>query len=114
MDIVLRIVFLLLTFEQTAHPFKVLFVAAFNALFVFPVCGNAVFRRFVHFPGTDLHLKGDALLTDDGGMQALIHIGLGCGNIILKAARNQIEQVMDMAENIITIGNGIDDDAEGI
>ena len=112
-DIVLG-VRLLLCLQQAANPFKLLFVAALDALLVFPVCGDAVFRRFVHLPGADLHLEGDALPADDGGVQALIHIGLGGGNIILKTPGHQIEQVVDVTQHIITVGNGINDHPESI
>ena len=105
-DVVLGIG-VLLAFQQTAHPFKVLFVACAGTLLVFPVGGNAVFGSFVHLPGTDLYLKGDALGADDGGMQTLIHIGLGGGDIVLESPGHQIEQVMDMTQNIVAIGNGI-------
>ena len=114
LDIVLGVIFLLLALQQAAHPFKVLLIAAFDALLVLPVGGNAVFRRFVHLPGADLHLEGDALLADDGGVEALIHIGLGGGDIVLEASGDQVEQVVDVAQDVVAVGDGVDDDAEGV
>ena len=60
----------LLGFQQLTDPGKGLFVLlAFQPVFVLPVGGHAVFRRAVHLPGADLHLKGDALPADDHGVQ---------------------------------------------
>ena len=76
--------------------------------------GNAVFRRFVHLPCADLYLKGDALPADDGRVQALVHIGLGGGDIVLEAAGHQIEQVVDVTQHIIAVRDGINDHPERI
>ena len=35
-------------------------------------------------PGADLYLKGDALPADDGGVEGLVHIGLGGADIVLE------------------------------
>ena len=113
-DVILGVVFLLLGFQQTAHPFKLLLVASGHALLVFPVGGDAVFGRLVHLPRADLHLEGDALMADDGRVERLIHIRLRRGDIVLEAPRHQIEQVMDVAENVIAVRDRIDDHAKGI
>ena len=105
---------ILLAFQQPPHPFKVLFAAGAGALLVFPVGSDAVFCRLVHIPGTNLNLKGDALRSDNGGVQRLIHIGLGGGNIVLEPPGHQIEQVVDMPKHIVAVGNGVDDDPERI
>ena len=112
-DIILRIG-VLLRFEQAADPLELFFVAARDALLVLPVGRDAVFRRLVHLPGADLHLERNALLTDDGRVQALVHIGLWRGDIVLEAAGDQIEQVVDVAEDVIAVRDGINDDAERI
>ena len=104
----------LLAFQQTAHPFKVLFFAGTGILLVLPVGGDAVFGGLVHIPGADLHLKGDALLADHSGVQALVHIGLGGGDVVLEPARHQIKQVVDMTQHIIAIRDGVYNDPEGV
>ncbi len=88
---------ILLAFQKPSDPFEVLFTAVAGALLIFPMGGDTVFRSLVHLPGADLHLKGDALRADDGGVQGLVHIGLGGGNVVLEPAGHQIEQVVDMA-----------------
>ena len=75
---------------------------------------HAVFRRLVHFPGADLHLKGDTLVADDRGVQGLVHVGLGSGDIVLEPAGHQVEQVVDMAQDVIAVGDGVHDDPEGV
>ena len=76
--------------------------------------GNAVFCGFVHFPGANLHLEGNALGADDGGVQALVHIGLGGGDIVLEPAWNQVEKVMDVAQHVIAVRDGVHNDPEGV
>ena len=76
--------------------------------------GNAVFSGLVHIPGADLHLEGDTLRTDNGGVQTLVHIGLGGGDIILEPPRHQIEQVVNVTQNIVAIGNGVHNDPESV
>ncbi len=68
----------------------------------------------MHLPGPDLDLKGDALGADDRGVQGLVHIGLGGGDIVLEAAGHQVEQVVDVAQDVVAVGDGIHDDPEGI
>ena len=112
-DIVLG-VGLLLALEQAADPFKFLFVARFDALLVFPVRGHAVFGGLMHLLGADLHLKGDALVADDRGMQALVHIGLGRGDIVLEAPGQEVEHLVDVAQDVVAVGNAVYDHAEGV
>ena len=105
---------ILLGFQQTANPLEVLLRAGTGALLVFPVGGNAVFRSLVHVPGADLHLEGNALGADDGGVKTLVHIGLGGGDVVLEPAGYQIEQVVDVAQHVVAVGNGVHDDPEGV
>src|SRR5699024_4535448 len=85
-----------------------------GALLVLPVGGNAVFRRLVHLPGPDLDLEGDAFGADDRGVQRLVHIGLGGGDIILEPAGHQIEQVVNMTQHVVAVGDGVHNDPEGV
>ena len=76
-----------LVFQQLADPGQALvqLIVAIQPFLVLPVGGNAILCLFIHLAGADLHLKGDALVADDGGVQALVAVGLGGGDIILKA-----------------------------
>ena len=105
----------LLRFEQAADPGELLLISGADACaagFVLPVRGDAVFADAVHLPGADLHLEHDALLAEDGRMHALVAVGLGRGNVVLEAARHGAEHVVDVAENIVAVGNIVHDDAE--
>ena len=111
MDIVVGF-HVLLVFQQAPDPLKFLFRAVTCVLLVFPVRRNAVFRRLVHFPCADLHLERDALRADDSRVQGLIHVGLRRGDIVLEPAGDGVEEVVDMAEDIIAVGNVVHDHAE--
>ena len=113
MDIVVRFDVLLI-FKQTPHPLELLLRTLTRVLLVFPVRRDAVFRRLVHLPCADLHLERDALRADDGRVQGLVHVGLRRGDIVLEAARNGIEQVVNMTENVIAVGNIVHDHAERV
>ena len=104
------------------HPLDLLDIAAdalaalgvvFHAELVFPVRRDSVFGGVVHLPGADLHLKGDAFGADDGGVDALVHVRLGGGDVILETARNGFEHVVDNTQDIIAVGNGVYDQTEG-
>ena len=84
-----------------------------RAHLVLPVRRHAVLGGVVHLPGADLHLEGDALGADDRGVHALVHVGLGRGDIVLEAPRHGFEHVVDDAEDVVAVWDGIDDDAEG-
>ena len=63
-----------LVFQQLADPGQALvqLIVAIQPFLVLPVSGNAILCLFIHLAGADLHLKGDALVADDGGVQALV------------------------------------------
>ena len=65
-------------------------------------------------PGADLHLKGDALPANDGGVEGLVHIGLGGADIVLKAAQHRLEHVVDTAQDVIALGDVVHDHPEGV
>ena len=98
-----------LVFQQLADPCQtvVQLIVAFAAFLVLPVGGNAVLSLLVHFAGADLHLKGDALVPDDGGVQALVAVGLGGGNIVLEAVGQRVVHIMDEAKGAVALGQRI-------
>ena len=104
----------LLAFQQAAHPLEVLLRPCPRTLLVLPVGGDAVFGGLVHLPGADLHLEGNALRADDRGVQGLVHIGLGGGDIVLEPSRHQAEQVVNMSQHVVAVGDGVHDDPEGV
>ena len=108
----------LLALQQTPDPGELVLVAgaqraAAVAHLILPVGGNAVLGGVVHFPGPDLDLEGNAFRADDGGVDALVHVGLGGGDIVLETAGNGLEHVVDDAQHVVAVGNGVHDHTEG-
>ena len=68
----------------------------------------------MHLPGADLHLEGDALPADDGGVEGLVHVGLGGADIVLEPAQHRLEHVVDAAQNVVALGDVVHDDTEGV
>ena len=96
---ILSIIHILLIFNKLAYPSQTLlqFILLLNTGLIFPMGRNTVFRRIVHLPGADLHLKRNLLLTHHRGVQGLIHIGLRSRNVVLKAIRKRTEHLMHHA-----------------
>ena len=69
--------------------------------------GHAVLGDLVHLRGADLHLKGDALVAHDGGVKALVAVGLGGADIVLKASQNRLVEVMDHAQHVVAVADGV-------
>ncbi len=115
MEKVLRVA-VRLRFEQPADPGELLLVPDLDAVrsgLVLPVRRDAVFGSLVHVPGADLDLEGDALRADDGRVDGLVAVGLRGGDIVLETARQGLEHVVDVAEDVVAVGNALDDHAEG-
>ena len=105
---------ILLTFDQLTHPGEGSFLlGALQAVFILPVGSDAVFGLGIHLLRADLHLKGDALSTDDHGMQTLVAVGLGGTDIVLETTGNGLIQVMDQTQHVIAVGQRLDDHAGG-
>ena len=104
----------LLILQQAADPLiPALVAAALAVLLILPVGGDAVFGHLMHLLGADLHLEGDAVLAHDGGVEALVHIGLRGADIVLEPAQHRLVQVVDDAQNVIAVGHRVHDDPEG-
>ena len=88
---------------------QLVFVGA--ALLVPPVGGNAVLRGAVHLEGADLHLEGLALV-DHGGVQRLVHVRLGHGDVVLEAARNLGPHGVHYAQHEVAVLLGVDQNAQ--
>ena len=88
---------------------QLVFVGA--ALLVPPVGGDAVLRGAVHLEGADLHLEGLALV-DHGGVQRLVHVRLGHGDVVLEAARNLGPHGVHHAQHEVAVLLGVDQNAQ--
>ena len=103
----------LLVLQQTADPLVAAFrAAALAVLLVFPVGGDTVLGKLMHLPGADLHLKGNAVRSHDGGVERLIAVGLGRADIILETAQNGLIEVVDNAQHVIAVTHVFHDDTE--
>ena len=90
----------LLPLQQLAEPGKPLYiplVIPFPFL-VFPVGGDARLGNPVHFRGPDLDLHPFTQRADNGGMERLVHVALGHGDIVFEPARNRLPGGMYDAE----------------
>ena len=93
-------------FQQMAQAEKALIVGVVFRFpfFIAPVRRDAFFSEMVHFPRADLNFYRAGKRADDGGMQRLIHVRLGRGDVIVKRAGNVLPRRMNRAERQITIG----------
>ncbi len=99
--------------DQLPHPRDALIVFLHRlAVLVFPVRRHAFLGDAVHFLRADLHFEGLATVKN-GGVQGLVQIGPGHGDVILKSPRDRPPDMMHHAEGRVTIPFGIGDDANG-
>src|SRR5262245_15991335 len=101
----LRIAYLLLDLEQLAHPVKIALVAVVTdpPFLVLPVGGNPFFSMPVHLLRSDLHLEGDTVFADDGGVERLIAVRPRHGNEVFDSAGHRRPRLMDDAERRIAV-----------
>jgi len=67
---------------------------AFVTALVHPVAGHAGIGHAVHVTSTNLHLNWRAIRPEQRGVQALVAVGLGNGDVILELAGDRLEQGM--------------------
>ena len=108
--------YFLLPFQHIAEPFHFFVEVRVRgtALFITPVGGDAVFSDAVHVPGTDLHLEGDAVVRDQGGVDGLVHVLLGHGDVVLEAAGDGLPHGVDDAQAFVALTHRVHDDADGV
>ena len=110
-DKLLAVAGFILPVQNLTHPeqLAVQVIAPAAALLVAPVGGNAVLSHTVHLPGADLHLEGEGHLPSahHRGVQGLVHVGLGHGDIVLEAAGNLVPQGMHNAQHRVAVGDGV-------
>ena len=110
-----RVRFVALALEDLAQPGELFQVLGVDpALFlVQPVRGHTVFGLPVHLFGTDLDLDALAFGPDDRGMQALVAVGLGHGDIVLEAPVHRLPLRVHQTEHRVTVADVLDQHAEG-
>ena len=116
-DKLLAVPGLVLPVQNLPHPVQlaVQVVAGPAALLVAPVGRDAVLRHPVHLPGADLHLEGEGHLAPahHRGVQGLVHIGLGDGDVVLEPAGDLVPQRVDDAQHGVAVGDGIHQHPDG-
>ena len=102
----LRVLHVLLPLEQLAQPGEALRVGAGDALaaLVAPVRGDARLGDAVHLVGADLHLHALAVRADHGGVQRLVHVGLGQRDVVLEAPGHRLPVGVHDAERLVALG----------
>ena len=103
-------------FDHAAQPLDLLFelfAVADAFFFVEPVRGDAEFGVFVHFAGTDLHFDDAVFRADERGVQGLVAVRFGVGDVIVKFGGDRLPQVINDGEDAVAICFGFDFDAHG-
>ena len=102
--------------EQLAQPGELGldFDVAAVALLVAPVRGDAVLRAAVHGPGADLHLHRLPVRADHLGVQGLVHVGLGLGDVVGEHVREGDPERVHHAEGGVALRLRVHDDADGL
>ena len=88
-------------------------IVAVAALLVNPVGGQTVLGNAVHFTRADLHLQGAAARTHHLGVQALVAVGLGGGNVVAEALVNGHVLVVHHAQGEVAVLHLVHQDAHG-
>ena len=88
---------------QRVDALLVAFVDAAAFFFVAPVRGDAIFGVLVHLGGADLHLERFSIVINDGGMQGLVIIVLGGGDVIVKFVRDGPPVGVDDPQGGVTV-----------
>jgi hypothetical protein len=109
-----RVPDLLLPLEQLAQPQDVgiLALPIALALLVPPVGGDALLGDQIHLPGADLDLEGLPRLAHHGGVEGLVEVGLGHGDVVLEPARNRAPALVHHAKGGVGVLQILGDDAE--
>ena len=106
-----------LDFQQALQPlvgFLLHVVDAGVAALVKPVRGHAGFGDLVHVLAADLDLDRRAEGAEQGGMQGLVAVGLGNGDVVLELARESACTGMQRAQREVAGGHIPDHDAEAV
>ena len=97
-----------LIFDKILNPgkfFADIFINSF-AFFITPVSGNTGLGNPVHVPGSYLNFNALTKRPDDRGVQRLVHIALGPGNVIFEFMINRLPHGVNEAQGFIALGDG--------
>lgn len=83
-----------------------------GAFFVRPVGGDAELGDFVHVAGADLDFDGVATWADDFGVEALVAVRLGGGDVVAEEALHGQEKGVGIAKSAVAVVFGLDDDTD--
>ena len=83
------------------------------AFLVRPVRREPALSLLMHLPVADLDFDPHLRIVDDGGVQALVAVALGCRNVVLEAARNHRPAAVDQPQRAIAFADILHDDSEG-
>src|ERR1035437_10952911 len=72
-------------------------------MLVSPVGGDADLAHLVHRVRPDLDLERLAVKSDHGGVEALVEVGFGDGNVVVELAGNRMPHRVDDAESCVTV-----------
>ena len=106
-----------LQLEQRLQPRMRLLLQLGERALVFlvqPVRGHAGLGDVVHLAGADLHLDRHAEGSDQRGVQALVTVGLGDGEVVLELARHRLVHRVQRAERQVAARHVLDDDAKAV
>ena len=104
----------LLQVEQAGHPLArpVALPACRFIVAEEPVPGDAVLRHRLHLPRSYLHVDGRGVHAHQRGVQRLVAVRLGNGDVVLEAAGHGLVEIVQHAEGAIAGVHAIDFDAE--
>ena len=103
-------------FNHAPQPFDLLlelFAVAHAFFFVEPVRGDAQLGVFVHFAGADLHFDDAVFRADERGVQRLVAVGFGVGDVVVEFFGDGLPQFVDDGEGVVAVGFGLHFDAHG-
>ena len=101
---------LVVPLQHLAQPGDALLVGAalapgLAAFLVAPVGAHAELRLFVHVEGADLHLQHLALRAHHGGVQALVAVVLGAGDVVVELLGHVLPQRVDDAQGGVAVAH---------
>ena len=81
--------------------------------FIFPVGGDAVTGHSLHFDGANLHFDNHAVHAYQYGVQGLVAVGFGDGDIVFEFTGHRLEKIVHHAQGSVAVVNAVDDQAKG-
>ena len=112
-----RVAALRLDLQQALQPLVGLLLQVVDAgvaALVQPVRGDAGLGDLVHVLGADLHLDRRAERAEQRGVQRLVAVRLGDGDVVLELAGNRLVEPVQRAQREIAGGHVLDHDAKAV